>query len=320
MTTREIRISEALSILRDLGLPAEQLNERTAICLMALLDLPETKSWSEATNPMIGIRAILDFARQKLDRNYAENTRESVRKYSVKQLVSAGVLLHNPDKPDRSTNSSANCYQVESNALTLFRKFGEHDWAKALSAYLNTHQTLADQYARRRDMHRIPVKIKKGPDITLSSGDHSDLIRAIIEEFAPRFIPGGELVYVGDTGTKWGYFDKPLFQSLGVEVELHGKMPDVVIYFREKNWIVLVEAVASSGPVDGIRRAELSELFKTSTAGMVYVTAFPDRGEIMRKFMSVVAWETEVWCASDPTHLIHFNGIRFLGPHESALR
>ncbi len=317
MTTRETRISEALIILRNLGLPTEQLNDRTAICLLALLDLPETKSWNEATNPMIGIRAILDFAREKLDHNYAENTRESVRKYSVKQLVSAGVLLHNPDKPDRAINSSANCYQVESSALTLFRKFGEQDWAKTLAAYLDTHQTLADQYARRRDMHRIPVKIKKSQEITLSSGDHSALIRAIIEEFAPRFIPGGELVYVGDTGTKWGYFDKPLLQSLGVEVGIHGKMPDVVIYFRERDWIVLVEAVASSGPVDGIRRAELSELFKTCTAGTVYVTAFPDRGEIMHKFMSAVAWETEVWCASDPTHLIHFNGIRFLGPHES---
>ena len=320
MTTRETRISEALSILRNLGLPAEQLNERTAICLLALLDLPETKSWSEATNPMMGIRDILDFAREKLDRNYAENTRESVRKYSVKQLVSAGVLLHNPDQPDRSTNSSANCYQVESSALTLFRKFGEHDWAEALAAYLNTHQTLADQYARRRDMHRIPVKIKEGMEITLSPGDHSELIREIIEEFAPRFIPGGELVYVGETGAKWSLFDEPLLQSLGVEVGLHGKMPDVVIYYREKNWIVLVEAVSSGGPVDGTRRAELSELFKTCTAGIVYVTAFPDRGEIMRKFLSAVAWETEVWCASDPTHLIHFNGIRFLGPYESAGR
>ena len=48
-----------------------------------------------------------------------------------------------------------------------------------------------------------------------------------------------------------------------------------------------------------------------------YVTAFPDRGETFRKFLAVVAWETEVWCASDPTHLIHFNGIRFLGPYIS---
>jgi hypothetical protein len=264
---------------------------------------------------MLGIRAILDFAREKLEHNYAENTRESIRKYSVKQLVAAGILLHNPDKPDRAVNSSDNCYQVESSALALFRRFGTRGWKQALSTYMKTRQSLADQYAQHRDMQRIPVTINRRHKITLSAGKHSDMIRAVIEEFAPRFVPGGELVYVGDTGAKWGYFDEHLLHTLGAKVGNHGKMPDVVIYYREKNWLILVEVVASSGPVDGIRHAELSDLFKASTAGLVYVTAFPDRGEIMRKFLSVVAWETEVWCASDPTHLIHFNGIRFLGPY-----
>ena len=315
MTTKQVRIEEALDVLRQIGMPNEQLNDRTAICLLALLDLPKTKTWDKANNPMLGIRAILDFAREKLDRNYAENTRESIRKYSVKQLVAAGILLHNPDKPDRAVNSSDNCYQVEFNALALLRKFGTRNWKKSLLTYLKTRQTLADQFALHRDMQRIPVVINQELKIKLSAGKHSDLIRAIIEEFIPRFIPGGELVYVGDTGTKWGYFDEKLLHTLGVKVGNHGKMPDVVIYYRKKNWLILVEAVASGGPVDGIRHTELSNLFKASTAGLVFVTAFPDRGEIMRKFLSVVAWETEVWCTSDPTHLIHFNGIRFLGPY-----
>ena len=315
MTTKEQRINEALGILRLLGMPNEQLNDRTAICLVALLDLTPDKVWSESRNPMRGIRAILDFAREKLDRNYAENTRESVRKYSVKQLVSAGVLLHNPDKPDRPVNSSDNCYQVEPHALALFKQFGTDTWKASLETYLAARQSLASQYARARDLHRIPVKVKDGLEITISAGDHSDLIRSIIENFGAIYVPGGELVYVGDTGTKWGYFDQELLASLGVRVGHHGKMPDVVIYHREKNWLILAEAVASSGPVDGGRHNELSALFKDSKAGLVYVTAFPDRGDVFRKFLSVVAWETEVWCASDPTHLIHFNGVRFLGPY-----
>lgn len=318
MTTKRQRIAEALAILKALGMPSEQLNDRTAICLLALLDLPPKKSWAEAKNPMLGIRAILDFAREKLDRNYAENTRESVRKYSVKQLVSAGMLLHNPDMPDRAVNSSDNCYQVEGHALALLRQFGSKTWGGSLEAYLAARGTLAAQYARARDLHRVPVKVKGGQKITISAGDHSDLIRSIIEDFGSIFVPGGELVYVGDTGTKWGYFDQKLLASLGVEVGQHGKMPDVVIYYREKNWLILAEAVTSSGPVDGGRHTELAELFKDSKAGLVYVTAFPDRGEIFRKFLAAVAWETEVWCASDPTHLVHFNGIRFLGPHISS--
>lgn len=315
MTTPQQRINEALHILQALGMPKEQLNERTAITLLALLNLPVDISWQQASNPLLGIRAILDFARQKMERNYAENTRESVRKYSVKQLVAAGVLLHNPDKPDRAVNSADNCYQVEGQALALFQQFGKKDWDTAFGNYSAQRQTLADQFARHRDMQRIPVSIREDHTITLSPGAHSDLIRLIIEVFAPHFVPGGELVYVGDTGSKWGYFNEPLLQSLGIVIGNHGKMPDVALYHRDKNWLVLVEAVTSTGPVDGIRHAELAELFKASTAGLVYVTAFPDRGETMRKFLSVVAWETEVWCASDPSHLIHFNGVRFLGPY-----
>lgn len=317
MTAKEKRIAEALSILKALGMPHEQLNDRTAICLLALLDLPPKRSWGDAKNPMLGIRAILDFAREKLDRNYAENTRESVRKYSVKQLVSAGVLLHNPDKPDRAVNNSDNCYQVEGHALALLRQFSSKTWGRSLKTYLAARGTLVAQYARARELQRIPVQVKAGQKITISVGDHSDLIRSIIEDFGSFFVPGGELVYVGDTGTKWGYFDQKLLASLGVKVGHHGKMPDVVIYYRKKDWLILVEAVASSGPVDGGRHAELAELFKNSKAGLVYVTAFPDRGEVFRKFLAVVAWETDVWCASDPTHLIHFNGVRFLGPYNT---
>lgn len=315
MTTKKQRINEARNILAAIGMPKEQINDRTALCLLALLDLPANKKWSDAANPRLGIRAILDFARQKFDVNYAENTRESVRKYSVKQLVSAGVLLHNPDNPDRAVNSSDNCYQVAEPALALFKKFGTMAWVIALRKFFATRKTLAAQYKQERDLRKIPLQIEKGVEIAISPGEHSELIRAIITEFGPRFIPGGKLVYVGDTGKKWGYFDEKLLASLGVTVEQHGKMPDVVIYYREKNWLVLAEAVSSSGPVDGGRHAELTELFKDSTAGLVYVTAFPDRGETFRKFLAVVAWETEVWCASDPTHLIHFNGAKFLGPY-----
>lgn len=317
MTTPENRIAEALQVLRKLGMPREQLNDRTAICLIALLNIPPQKQWSQAENPLLGIRAILDFAREKLGVNYAENTRESIRKYSVKQLVSAGILLHNPDKPDRPVNSSDNCYQVEAGSLEFLKKFGSKEWAGSLPAFLEERGTLAAQHAQARDRHRVPVRVRDNQKITLSAGPHSDLIRAIIEDFGSNYVPDGELVYVGDTGAKWGYFDIKLLASLGVQVGQHGKMPDVVMYDCERNWLVLIEAVASGGPVDSGRHVELAELFQQSTAGLVYVTAFPDRGVIFRKFLSAVAWETEVWCASDPTHLIHFNGERFLGPYSA---
>jgi hypothetical protein len=315
MKTSNARIADALQVLTQLGMPSEQLNTRTAICLLALLNLTPETQWKHAERPLLGIRDLLDFARNEYQIMYAENTRESFRKYSVKQLISAGIVVHNPDKPDRPINSSDNCYQVEAAAFELFKSYGTSEWMKLLRNYMATHLALAKKYAKERDKFRVPIKIKKNQKITLSAGPHSDLIRAIIENFGENFVPGGELVYVGDTGEKWGYVDMQLLSSLRIVVDQHGKMPDVVIYDRNRNWLLLIEAVASSGPVDAGRHDELSDLFSQSTAGLVYVTAFPDRGTVFRKFLSLVAWETEVWCASDPTHLIHFNGERFLGPY-----
>ena len=140
MTTPQARIAEALGILQALGMPKEQLNERTAITLLALLNLSVGTPWQQASSPLLGIRAILDFARQQMERNYAENTRESVRKYSVKQLVAAGILLHNPDKPSRAVNSADNCYQIEPQALSLFQQFGSNHWDTALASYLYHRQ------------------------------------------------------------------------------------------------------------------------------------------------------------------------------------
>ena len=94
----------------------------------------------------------------------------------------------------------------------------------------------------------------------------------------------------------------------------HGKLPDVVIYMRDKNWLLLIESVTSHGPVESKRQIELARLFKGCKAGLVYVSAFPDRKTFLR-YLDVIAWESEVWIADAATHMIHFNGSRFLGPY-----
>jgi len=172
-------------------------------------------------------------------------------------------------------------------------------------------------YARERKQNRIPVRLAAGKKILLSPGEHSELIGSIIVDFGSRFVPDSKLVYVGDTGEKWGYYDSALLASLGIQVNEHGKMPDVIFYHIKKNWLVLVESVTSHGPVDGKRHAELASLFSGAKAGLVYVTAFPNRST-MARYINEIAWETEVWVADSPSHLIHFNGERFLGPHTPA--
>ncbi|OKY76347.1 MAG: restriction endonuclease [Desulfobulbaceae bacterium DB1] len=317
MNDKNDYIKAAHQIIVSLGLPRAQQNERSALCLLALLNLTPGKRWAAAENPLVGITPIMDWARKYYDKDYAPNTRETVRRQTMHQFCDAGIALYNPDKPDRPVNSPKAVYQVEPGALALLRQFGTKAWHNALATYLANRETLVARYAKERNQNRIPVEIAPGKKITLSPGEHSELIRAIIEDFAPRFAPGSVLVYAGDTGDKWGYFNAPLLSELGVEVDSHGKMPDVVLHYTEKNWLLLVESVTSHGPVDGKRHDELANLFAGSNAGLVYVTAFPNRA-IMGRYLSEIAWETEVWVADAPSHLIHFNGARFLGPYNES--
>lgn len=315
MNNQNDYIEAGQQIIVSLGLPRAQQNERSALCLLALLNLTPGKAWADAENPLVGITPIMDWAREHYGKEYAPNTRETIRRQSMHQFCDAGLALYNPDKPDRPVNSPKAVYQIEPAALALLRTFGTPEWHDSLTAYLSERETLVARYAKEREQNRIPVEIAPGQKITLSPGEHSELIRAIIEDFAPRFAPGSVLVYAGDTGDKWGYFDAALLAELGVDVDSHGKMPDVVLHFTANNWLLLVESVTSHGPVDGKRHTELAKLFAGSTAGLVYVTAFPNRA-IMGRHLGEIAWETEVWVADAPSHLIHFNGVRFLGPYE----
>ena len=316
MNDKNDYIEAAHKIIVSLGLPRSQQNERSALCLLALLNLTPGTRWAAAQNPLVGITPIMDWAREHYGKEYAPNTRETIRRQTMHQFCDTGIALYNPDKPDRPVNSPKAVYQVEPAALTLLRTFGTRAWRNALSAYLAKRETLIAGYAMAREQNRIPVEIAPGREITLSPGEHSELIRTIIADFAQRFAPGSVLVYAGDTGEKWGYFDAPLLARLGVNVDSHGKMPDVVLHFTAKNWLLLVECVTSHGPVNGKRHAELAKLFTGSTAGLVYVTAFPNRA-IMGRYLGEIAWETEVWVADAPSHLIHFNGVRFLGPYNA---
>ena len=310
------RVDEALEILVALGLPRGQQNERSALTLLALLDLKPETPWAEATDPLMGITPIMEFCRDYYGREYAPNTRETFRRQTMHQFVDAGLAVPNPDQPDRPVNSPSFCYQIEPTALELLRTYGTAAWSSNLEVYLDSIETLRQRYARKREMHKVPVTLAEGKEIYLTSGEHSALIKAIIDEFAPRFAPGGHVIYVGDTGDKWGYFDEETLRDLDVTVDVHGKMPDVVIYYGKKGWLLLVEAVTSHGPVDAKRRGELEKLFQDARPGLVYVTAFLTRSS-MAKYLGDISWETEVWVREAETHLIHFNGERFLGPYDS---
>lgn len=308
------RVEDARIVLETLGMDAERSNERSALVLLALLRLAPSESWAEAANPMLGTRAIMNFIRDEYGKDYAPNTRETVRRFTLHQFVEVQLVVQNPDEPQRPVNSPKWNYQVTAEALEVLRAYGTDYWQLAVDRYLAELPGLKARYAAAREMDRIPLTLPDGSTFTLTPGGQNVLLKAMVEGFCPRFTPGGQVFYIGDAGDKWALFEREALAALNVKVNEHGKMPDLVIYIPDRNWLVLLEAASSHGPVDSKRQAELADLFAESTAGLVYVSCFPDRAEF-RKYVDKVAWESEVWCADHPTHMIHYNGERFLGPY-----
>ena len=307
-------VQEAQDILRAFGFDSRRTNEASARTLLALAGLDENNTWADSTNERMGVRAILDWMRGPLSHPIAENSRETIRRFVLHQFVDAGFCLYNDDNPGRPTNSSKNNYRLNPEALLTIRLYGTPDFVPAVEEYLAEVGSLEAKYRAARDLARIPVTTPDGGVFTLKGGGQNILIKAMVEDFCAYFVPGGEILYVGDADEKLATFERDRLAELGIVVDEHGKMPDLVVYQASKNWLFLMEAASTHGPVDHIRYSELSRMFAGSSAGIIYVSCFPNRS-IMRRFLGDLAWETEVWLASDPTHMIHLNGDRFLGPH-----
>ncbi len=307
-------VLDAQDVLRQLGLPKAQTNARSALTLLATLALAPSKEWTDIEAPLLGITPMMDFMSEHYGKQYAPNSRETVRRQTVHQFVAAGILQRNPDNPQRPTNSGNTVYQVPAELLDVLRHYGSSQWDLTLKSWAEKAPSLRARWAREREMNLIPVTLPGGEEVTLTPGGQNPLVKAIVEEFCTRFITDGELLYMGDTGEKFAVWERAVLSGIGVAVDEHGKMPDLVVLDRASNWLVLIEAVSSHGPMDAKRREELASLFATSEAGLVYVTAFSDRKTLAR-YIDVISWETDVWVAETPTHMIHFDGERFLGPY-----
>jgi len=316
---REAKLGDAMEILRALGFATRQSNEVASYTLLALLDLKPLQPWNEAAEPLRGITPIIDFVAREFGVRYAPNTRETIRDEAVKYFVEAGMVIRNPDDPSRPTNSGKTVYQIEPNALELIRTLGTLEWSGKLKSYLAARGRIRKELLRERKLARIPVKLPTGKTVTISPGGQNPLIKTVVEEFCTRFMAGGTVLYIGDAEDKFLHLEAEYLKRLGVEIPAPAKMPDVVVHDSRRNWLVLIEAVTSAGPVDGKRRKELKDLFAGCSAGLVFVTAFSTR-DVMRSFLTQISWETEVWVAEDPEHLIHFNGERFLGPYPDVMR
>lgn len=304
------KFDDARAILSALNVPAKQQNNMCCCVLLAMANVLENTPWKKASNAWIRIHDIIAFASNNYNITYAENSRETIRKQAMHHFRNAAFIEDN----GRATNSPNYRYRLTDEMLALIQSYGTAKWSRNLAAFQKAHSSLVELYAAKRTMRKMPVKIN-GKDFTFSPGKHNELQKAIIEEFAPRFAPNSECLYVGDTTKKDLVKDVEKLRNLGFEITLHDKMPDVVLYSEDKNWLYFIESVTSVGPMEPKRIKEIEEMTASVTTGKIYVTAFMDF-KTFKKFSETLAWETEVWIADMPDHMIHLNGDKFLGPRE----
>lgn len=302
------KILETRKFLKDIGMPKQQQADICCYVILAMAGVKPEMSWNEATNEWIRIHDIIQFANTYYEASYAENSRETFRKQALHRFRTAALVEDN----GKATNSPNYRYRLTDETLRLIKNINSNEFDAAMSKFLKCHDKLVDIYASKKKMTMMPVKIN-GDDFKFSIGKHNELQKAIIEDFAPRFAPSSECLYVGDTIEKDLVKNVDKLSKLGFEITLHDKMPDVVLYREDKNWIYFIESVTSVGPMNPKRILEIDELTQNVKAGKIYVTAFLDF-KTYKKFAEELAWETEVWIAEMPEHMIHLNGDKFMGP------
>lgn len=307
------KLEEAKELLRQIGMPQKQCGVLCSLTLLAMAGLKRDSRWSDATNEWIRIHDIMSFIANNYDVIYAENSRETFRKQAMHPFRTAALIEDN----GMATNSPNYRYRLTKEFLDVIRDVSDNqdcvaEPGFALQQFLERHASLSEIYASKKKMQKMPVCINQ-QDFTFSPGKHNQLQKAIIEEFAPRFAPNSECLYVGDTIQKDLVKNVEKLSELGFEITLHDKMPDVVLYREDKNWIYFIEAITSVGPMDPKRIVEIESMTGNVTAGKIYISAFLDFSTF-KKFSEQLAWETEVWIADMPDHMIHLNGDKFLGP------
>ncbi len=305
------KLDDARKILEDLGLPPEQYNEIAGYTLLALAQIKKRSRWSQALDCNIRIHDILGWLASNYGKKYAENTRETIRRRVLHQFEQAAIVVRNPREPGLPTNSPRTHYALTPDALGVVQSFRTGNYRRQLKTFMLSHKPLLEVYAKHRPKLEVPVTLPSGKRLILSPGKHNELQRQVIEGFAVQFASGAQALYVGDTAKKHLHIDQPTLSALGFPTTQHDKLPDIVLHCPLRETLYLIEVVTSHGPVSHKRHLQFENLLKNCKAKRVYVSAFPDLREFKRHIQDI-AWETEVWIAEIPDHMIHFNGDRFL--------
>jgi len=306
------KIGETKRILKALGLPSAQQNDISALTLLALCGIKENDTWKNASRHSVTVtKGIMYFVSENYHRDYKPNTRETFRRQVLHQFEQAHIIDYNPDDPTLPTNSPNAHYALTEDVLAAIRTFNTNQWERAAKEFIKKYGSLEEIYQKKKMGSRIPVTLPSGVETYLSPGKHNEVQAAIIHDFIPRFAPGSDVLYLGDTAKKSLIIEENKLADLKIPITEHDKLPDVIVYDDHEKVLYLFEAVTSHGPMTPKRVLELEDMLKNCNVKKVYVTAFPNFAEFRKNIMDI-AWETDVWVLEVPDHIIHYNGRRHL--------
>lgn len=313
-------MNEALDILAKVGIPLETKSnrglERMAVCFLAVAGVK--KEWKEAKDVddkvSLKTRDIIQIVNKHFNENISSGSYDNIRRKDLKLLIVADLIISTGSKRGAATNDPTRGYALHPDFKNLISQYNTGKWSKELLKFKKGRPSLAEILERKRNIAKVAVTLPNGKPLQLSLGEHNVLQKALIEEFLTRYGSDCEVLYVGDTSNKILHIEENELQRLKFFELSHKELPDIIAYSKKKNWLYLIEAVHSSGPMSELRVLELKRMLKDCKAELIFVTGFLTR-DIFRKWVQDIAWETEVWIADNPDHLIHFNGHKFLGAY-----
>jgi len=317
-----VKIHEMLNILFALELPLHELTnrrlEKMAMSLLAIGNMKPKSSWAAIegveTGRNLGTKEIIRFINPNFEEKISVGSYDDIRRKDLVWPVQMGLVIKSANNPNADNNDSTRGYALSTDFAELCRKYGTRAFDTAINNFEKNEDYIAKLTAKRI-VQKIPVSIADGLTLELDDGPHNQIQKAIVEQFLPRFGYGAKLLYLGDASEKILHKFSEEMELLGLNVADRGMLPDIIAFSEEKGWLYLIEAVHSSNPLNPERCIELSRsVLKDCKYGVVFVTAFLNR-KSFTKWLSEIAWETEVWLADRPDHMIHFNGDKFMGPH-----
>jgi len=315
-------IYDGLRIIEAVGVPIDDLTprrlEKMSMAFLALCSITNRNQWinvaSISTDHILGTRQIIRFINKSFEESISEGSYDDIRRKDLIRLVGMGLIVKSAKNPEADNNDGTRGYALSNEFAELIKHYNSDAWETMKNAF-EIDQDYIDKFVGKREKTKLQVKINEAVVVELDDGPHNLIQKAIIDEFLPIYGYGATVLYIGDASEKQLHKYADRMSEIGLDVQDRGMLPDIIAFSEEKQWVYLIEAVHSSNPLNPERCIELQRtVLKNCTYGVVFVTAFLSKKDFS-KWMPQIAWETEVWLADSPEHLIHFNGDRFLGPH-----